>query len=335
MEILSNISLKPYNSFGLDVLARYFVRVQGEEEIKEALEWARKKELPTLVLGGGSNILFTGNYPGLVIKNECRGIELLKSDPDFFYVTAQAGEPWHPFVRYCLEKGYAGVENLALIPGCVGASPMQNIGAYGVEIKEVFYELRAIHRFDGGVQVFNKADCAFGYRESVFKNKYKDQFIISEVTYKLRKQPEFHIGYGAIQQELGDGDISIQSIAQAVMKIRSSKLPDPAKLGNAGSFFKNPTVDRHQYQSLKAAYPNLVAYENLDGTMKLAAGWLIEAVGLKGYRQGDAGIHEKQALVLVNYGQATGEEILALCELVMKTVADKMGIALAPEVNII
>lgn len=280
----------------------------------------------------------TKDYDGLVIKNELSGYEKIKEDEDFIYIKVQAGEQWHSFVLYCLEHHYAGVENLALIPGCVGASPMQNIGAYGVEIKDVFHELTALHKTELTKRTFSLKECNFGYRESVFKNIYKDQFVITDVTYRLRKKPVYHIAYGAIRQELEKRhitELSIREIAAAVIAIRSSKLPDPAKIGNAGSFFKNPSVPIDAYLSLKANFPGIVAYENADGSMKLAAGWLIEQAGLKGYRQGDAGVHEKQALVLVNYGNATGNDILKLCDLVMQTVSDKYGVPLHPEVNLI
>ncbi|MCF3109156.1 UDP-N-acetylmuramate dehydrogenase [Niabella sp. CC-SYL272] len=338
MEILDHFSLKPYNSFGIQAEARYFVQTTSVAELKEALEWAEKRTLPTLVIGGGSNILLTEPYNGLVIKNELLGYEVLSRDDDFIFVKVCAGEVWHQFVMHCLEHQYAGVENLALIPGCVGASPMQNIGAYGVEIRDVFQELTAVHRHEGYTRIFSNEECAFGYRESVFKNTYRDQFVITDVTYRLRTKPVFNIEYGAIRQELERlrvSELSIQAIARAVINIRSSKLPDPAVIGNAGSFFKNPSVDRAKYEALKTVNPELVAYENEDGSMKLAAGWLIEQAGWKGYRKGDAGVHEKQALVLVNYGKATGSEILELCNQVIDSVMKKYGVELHPEVNII
>ncbi|HEX7754876.1 MAG TPA: UDP-N-acetylmuramate dehydrogenase [Niabella sp.] len=338
MEILNTISLKPYNTFGIEQYARHFTKVASTDELKEALHWAKKNNQPTLIIGGGSNVLLTGDYDGLVIKNELRGYEVVQDEEDFVTIKVAAGEVWHQFVLHCLKHQYAGVENLALIPGCVGASPMQNIGAYGVELKDVFYELTALDREAHTTRIFTNEACGFGYRESVFKNRYKDQFVITDVTYRLRKTPVFHIEYGAIRQELDRlniTELSINAIAQAVINIRSSKLPDPAKIGNAGSFFKNPSVERSQYLSLKNRFPDIVAYENADGTMKLAAGWLIEHAGLKGYRRGDAGIHEKQALVLVNYGTASGSALLELCDLVIDTVLEKYGVRLHPEVNII
>jgi UDP-N-acetylmuramate dehydrogenase len=270
---------------------------------------------PHLILGGGSNILFTKNFDGLVLKNELKGIELVKEDAEHFYVKAAAGENWHQFVLHCIHHGYAGVENLSLIPGNVGASPMQNIGAYGVEIKDVFHSLEAFHLDEKKVVNFSANDCAFGYRESVFKRKYKGQFVILSVTFRLHKHPQFNTTYGAIEQELQQmnvKELSIAAISQAVINIRSSKLPDPKQIGNAGSFFKNPEIPNEQFLQLKKDHPGISAYPLANGNTKLAAGWLIEQCGWKGFREGDAGCHAKQALVLVNYGNATGEQIFDL-----------------------
>ncbi|MFV0607241.1 MAG: UDP-N-acetylmuramate dehydrogenase [Niabella sp.] len=338
MNIIENISLKKYNSFGIAVNASFFTEVATKEDLKEALRFAANKNFPSLVLGGGSNVLFTKNYPGLVIKNNLPGIEVVKEDENHIYINVGAGVTWHHFVLYCINNNYAGVENLALIPGSAGASPMQNIGAYGVEIKEVFVELNALHKFNLTEQQFNTAACEFGYRESVFKNKYKDQFIITDVTYRLNKKPHFNIEYGAIRQQLEKDnvtDVSIQAIANAVISIRSSKLPDPQKIGNAGSFFKNPSVPKNVFDELKQQFPDIAAYNNPDGTVKLAAGWLIEQCGYKGFRKGDAGVHNKQALVLVNYGTANGNDILQLCHEIKSSVFKKFGIVIMPEVNIV
>ena len=245
---------------------------------------------------------------------------------------------WHQLVMYCLEHNYSGIENLALIPGLVGASPMQNIGAYGVEIKEVFHELTAIHKSTLEQVTFSNAACEFGYRESIFKHRYKNQFVITDVTYRLSKKQKYHIEYGAIKQELekaGVQELSIRAIANAVIAIRTSKLPDPKEIGNAGSFFKNPSVPKEQFRQLKEKFPAIVAYENPDQTMKLAAGWLIEQCGLKGYRKGDAGVHSRQALVLVNYGNAKGADILEVCQMVQDAVYKQFGVRLLPEVNIL
>ena len=336
MQVEQNISLRQFNSFGIDVTAKRLAAFQTEEELKELLQASAQEQ--RLILGGGSNILFTNDVDGWVLKNEISGIEQIKEDDDFVYVRAGAGVNWHSFVLYCIERNWAGVENLSLIPGNTGASPMQNIGAYGVEIKEVMEELEAYHIQDHAKVLFSNKDCEFGYRESVFKRKYKNQFVILNVTYKLRKQPVFNISYGAIRDELeamGIKELSIKAVSDAVIRIRSSKLPDPKQIGNAGSFFKNPTVTKQRYDELKGQYPLLVGFANADGTVKLAAGWLIEQCGWKGYRKGDAGCHAKQALVLVNYGTAKGTDVLALSEAIVKSVQEKFGVELEREVNIL
>ncbi len=339
MLIQENISLKPYNTFGIDVFAKSFAPFANVNELQEllALHTSNLKP-PTLILGGGSNILFTKNFDGLVLKNALKGIELVQEDADHVYVKAAAGEQWHSFVLHCIDKNYAGVENLSLIPGNVGASPMQNIGAYGVEIKDVFHELEAYHIHDKKVVTFSLNDCAFGYRESVFKKKYKDEFVILNVTYKLNKQPIFNTSYGAIEQELEQmqvKEVSIRNISQAVINIRSSKLPNPKEIGNAGSFFKNPKVENPKFQLLQDEFPSMPGYADKDGYTKLAAGWLIEQCGWKGFRKNDAGCHAKQALVLVNYGHATGKEIYDLSEDILQSVKAKFDVQLEREVNII
>ncbi|HEX9513489.1 MAG TPA: UDP-N-acetylmuramate dehydrogenase [Puia sp.] len=336
-----NTSLKTLNTFGIDATARWFASFSTQEELSGLLD-----RTPLLILGGGSNILFTGNFDGLVLKNEIQGIELIREDEKYVYVRAGAGENWHGFVQYCLQRNWAGVENLSLIPGNVGAAPMQNIGAYGVEIKEVFYELDALRLEDGKVHSFSLNDCEFGYRESVFKRRFKDRYVILDVTFRLNKIPKFHTEYGAIRAELdkmGVQELSIQAISQAVINIRSSKLPDPRQIGNAGSFFKNPTVTGERFTVLQAAFPGIPGYpsggggegEGRGGAVKLAAGWLIEQCGWKGYRRGDAGCHALQALVLVNYGQASGKEIYRLSEEILQSVKNKFGVELEREVNII
>lgn len=338
MQIIQNISLKALNSFGIEATTAYFTEVISIEELKEALTWCRQKNIEPFILGGGSNVLFTRNFNGLIIKNSIPSISIVSEDAEHVYVKAGAGVLWHDVVLYCLENNFAGVENLALIPGFAGASPMQNIGAYGVELKEVFHELNAVNRFELTNTIFDKAACEFGYRESVFKNKYKDQFVITDVTYRLNKTPCFHIEYGALRQQLehnGVTELSIRAIADAVMNIRSTKLPDPAKIGNAGSFFKNPSISQAQFETLKDDFPGIVSYPNDDGTVKIAAAWMIEQCGFKGVQRGDAGVHEKQALVLVNYGNATGLEILSLCHEIKEAVLKKFDVVLMPEVNII
>lgn len=345
MQVQENITLKKYNSFGIDTLARYFASFSTMEQFELLLEQDHLSRLPLLILGGGSNILFTKDYDGIVLKNELRGIVKVDEDNDYVYLKAAAGEVWHQFVLYCISNNLGGVENLALIPGNVGASPMQNIGAYGVEIKDVFHSLEAYHINEKQTVHFSLADCEFGYRESVFKRKLKGQFVITSVTCKLKKRPVFNTSYGAIEQELermGVKELSVKAVADAVIHIRSSKLPNPAETGNAGSFFKNPEITALHYSELKNAFPGIVGYELPNGNVKLAAGWLIEHCGpqpggtsWKGYREGDAGCHAKQALVLVNYGKATGSAIFSLSEKIIQTVLEKYNVLLEREVNII
>jgi UDP-N-acetylmuramate dehydrogenase len=342
MQVQQNISLKKYNTFNIDVTAKYFAAFNTVEKINELLEFnkpeTRNPKPETLILGGGSNLLFTKNFDGLVLKNEIQGIEIVNEDDDYVYVKTGAGENWHQFVLYCISNNFAGVENLSLIPGNVGASPMQNIGAYGVEIKDVFHSLEAFHLAEKKVITFTIDDCVFGYRESVFKKKYKNQFVITSVTFKLHKKSQFNTSYGAIEQELqkmGVKDISIKAISDAVINIRSSKLPNPAEIGNAGSFFKNPEITHSIFDILHSKFPDIVGYNLSNGNVKLAAGWLIEQCGFKGYRNGDAGCHAKQALVLVNYGNAKGGEIYVLSDTIIAAVNEKFGVVLEREVNII
>lgn len=339
MQIGQHVNLVSFNTFHIQAIANYFSGFKDVVEINNLLEFADEKKIrKELVLGGGSNILLTKNFDGIVLRNEIEGIQIVKEDDNHVYVKAGAGENWHQFVMYCVENNYAGIENLSLIPGNVGASPMQNIGAYGVEIKDVFYELEAFHKQEKIIEKFSVKDCDFGYRESVFKNKYKDQFVITSVTYRLNKKPSFNTSYGAINQELekmGVKELSIQTISQAVINIRTSKLPDPNEVGNAGSFFKNPIISNEQYLQLKNVFPNIVAFPSGNDRTKLAAGWLIEQCGWKGYRKGDAGCYPKQALVLVNYGNALGKEIFDLSEEIIQSVNETFGVALEREVNII
>lgn len=336
MNTQENISLKPYNTFGIDVMARHFASFTSIKELQELLNSKFKTLNSRLILGGGSNLLFTKNYNGVVLKNDIKGLELVKEDQHYFYIKAGAGENWHEFVLFCLRHNYAGVENLSLIPGNVGASPMQNIGAYGVEIKDVFHQLEAFHLNEKKPETFSLNDCEFGYRDSVFKKKYKDQFAITSVIFRLHKQPMFNTSYGAINHELenmGVKELSIHAISQAVINIRSSKLPDWKVIGNAGSFFKNPVIEEKKFQQLKENFPGIVAFAVGEGFKKLAAGWLIEQCGWKGYREGDAGCYPKQALVLVNYGDAKGEEIYQLSEKIIQSVNKKFGVLLEREVN--
>jgi UDP-N-acetylmuramate dehydrogenase len=344
MPWLENISLKDYNTFGIEAAAKRFAVFSSADQLASLLEEASQ---PLLVLGGGSNILLTGDVDGWVLINGIRGIELVDEDDRYLYVQVGAGENWHGFVEYCLGRDWAGVENLSLIPGSVGAAPMQNIGAYGVELKTVFHALEAWDLQDGSVRMFTLNDCRFGYRDSVFKQEYKDRFIILNVTFRLDREPVFHTQYGPIREELEKMNIrelSIRAISEAVIRIRTAKLPDPAVIGNAGSFFKNPTIPNEQFAALKTRFPDIVGYPDPEGNVtkpaaggmtKLAAGWLIEQCGWKGYRRGDAGVHDRQALVLVNYGHATGKEIYDLGKDVLQSVREKFGVTLEREVNII
>ncbi|MHB8262022.1 MAG: UDP-N-acetylmuramate dehydrogenase [Bacteroidia bacterium] len=337
MQILTNYSLKNIHTFGTDVSAQYFTEINSIAEIKELQQHLIYKENALLILGGGSNILFTKNYEGLIIKNNLKGIEILMQTTEHVFVKVAAGENWHKFVLWCVTNNYGGVENLSLIPGCVGASPMQNIGAYGVEIKDVCNQVYAIDLQTGEEKTFTNEDCKFGYRESVFKNLYKNKYLITSVVFMLNKKPVLNTSYGAIEQELktmGITQPTIKAISDAVIHIRQTKLPDPTKLGNAGSFFKNPEVSKQKYDALKQQFPKLVAYALDNGNYKLAAGWLIEQCGFKGQRIGNAGVHANQALVLVNYGAASGNDIYALSQQIIATVHITFEVTLEREVNI-
>ncbi len=337
MKVLENFSLKKFNTFGIDVSAKYFLEAGSVSDIQSYLDDKRVGELPRLILGGGSNILFTKNFDGVVLKNNIRGIELLAQDQEHYYLKVGAGEVWHQFVMHCIQKNYAGVENLSLIPGSVGAAPIQNIGAYGVEQKEVFHELEAIDLKENKLVVFSKSDCQLGYRDSIFKREAKGKFIITSVTFKLFKTPKLNTSYGAIGQELEKmeaKEVSIAAISQAVCNIRRSKLPDPEKIGNAGSFFKNPVVSNEKYESLKKDFHGISAYKDNAG-MKLAAGWLIEQCGWKGKQVGNTGVHKDQALVLVNYGNANGAEVFDLSGKILQSVKEKFGVELEREVVIV
>lgn len=338
IQLQENISLKPFNSFGIHALAKKFCRVASFNEMQELLEWNKTNNHPMLILGGGSNLLFTKNFDGLVLQNALKGIELIKEDPEYFYVKAMAGENWHEMVTFCVNMQYQGIENMSLIPGNVGASPMQNIGAYGVEIKDVFDSLEAIQISDGTVITFDNKACEFGYRESVFKHQLRNQFIILSVVLKLRRTPKYNTSYGNIEQELINMNVhepNIQSIAEAVIRIRQRKLPDPAKIGNAGSFFKNPIIPTALYDQLKKDYKNIPGFAvSATAFTKVPAAWLIEQTGWKGFREGDAGCYPLQPLVLVNYGNATGSEIFNLSTQIIEKVKASFGIQLEREVNI-
>jgi|ERR1017187_225195 UDP-N-acetylmuramate dehydrogenase len=340
MQILQNYSLKRYNTFGIEIYAKYFSSFNSVFELQDILQSGFNNPKHLLVLGGGSNILFTKNFEGLVLKNEIQGIEIIHEEEKYVYVKAGAGENWHLFVMHCVNKNFSGVENLSMIPGNLGASPMQNIGAYGVELKDNFYSLEAYSLQEKRITTFSLNDCEFGYRDSIFKKKYKNQFVILNVTFKFSKTPHFNISYGAIEEELKRmqvKELSLRAVSNAVMNIRSSKLPDPAKIGNAGSFFKNPEIDGQQLNDLLkklSGRSDVPFYKIHEDKFKIPAGWLIEQCGWKGYRKGDAGCYEKQALVLVNYGNAGGKEILKLSEEIQASVMKKFGIKLETEVNI-
>jgi len=338
MTIDYGASLQEYNTFGVKAQAKVLASFKSTEDLKTLLSEKEFNNLPRLILGGGSNLLFVRDFPGLVLKNEIPGIRCIDEDSEFYYIKAGAGENWHQFVLHCIENNWAGFENLSLIPGYVGASPMQNIGAYGVEIKDRFSSLEALNLKTLEIETFDREACKFGYRESVFKNIYKDQYIITSVTYNLLKEPRVNISYGAIESELTERGISnptIRDVSDVVIHIRNSKLPNPAELGNAGSFFKNPIVTQENFEKLKTQNPEIPHYPMNDGSIKLAAGWLIEQSGWKGKRVGNCGMHKKQALVLVNYGEATGDEIYQHSENVLNSVKEKFDITLEREVNII
>lgn len=336
--IEENISLKPFNTFGLDVNARFFIRITNKEEVRKIYSEKIVSGERKLIIGGGSNILLLADFDGIVIKNEIKGIEITREDNDFVWVSAGAGENWHEFVLYCIDKNWAGIENLSLIPGCVGAAPMQNIGAYGVEVKDVIDSVYTLQLDSLEECIFSNQECKFGYRESIFKNEEKGKYFITRVIFKLSKKPDFKIKYGAIEEELKkepEIPISIRKISNAVIRIRESKLPNPKEIGNAGSFFKNPEISKSLAEKLKEQYPNLVYYPVNDNIVKVAAGWLIENAGWKGYKKGDFGVHKNQALVLVNYGNATGKEIVELSNQIIDSIQKKFGIQLEREVNLV
>jgi UDP-N-acetylmuramate dehydrogenase len=332
MTIDKNISLKPYNTFGIDENASSFIEVNDIAQLSEISDMPGKKH----ILGGGSNVLLTHGVDGLVIANRLKGIAIVKENDEHVWLRVAAGEVWHSFVMYAIEKNWAGIENLALIPGTVGAAPMQNIGAYGAEAKETIESVTVWHWAEKKLATYTNAECSFGYRDSIFKNALKDKVFITSVTFRLNKMPNFKTTYGAIESELksmGVSVLSLKEIAQAVINIRTSKLPDPKQIGNAGSFFKNPTIAKTAFELLQQQFPDMPHYPNGD-MVKVPAGWLIEQCGWKGYRKGDAGVHQKQALVLVNYGNATGDEIWQLSGEVVASVQNKFVITLEREVQV-
>ena len=332
-------SLRGYNTFGIEAEARQFVEISSIDQYVSIRKSGEYAHLPHLFLGGGSNVLLTKAQEALVVKISIPGISVLKEDADFVWLKGGAGVVWDEFVQYAVNQGWSGLENLSLIPGTVGAAPMQNIGAYGAEIKDTFESLEALNLQTLELEVFDAKACAFGYRESFFKRAGKGQYLISSVTFKLSKKPSVKTSYGAIQDVLAAKGItqpSIREVADAVIEIRKSKLPDPKEIGNSGSFFKNPTVSASEASRLMAEFPGIPNYP-LEGStdVKFPAGWFIEKAGWKGFRRGDAGVHAKQALVLVNYGEATGGEILALSEEIKQSIKDTFGVSLETEVNIL
>jgi UDP-N-acetylmuramate dehydrogenase len=336
LQLQSAVSLKPFNTFGVDVQAQLFAQAHNDDDVRQALAYCAEHHLPLMVVGGGSNLLLTGDVQALVLRMASRGIRIVREDCKQAIVEAEAGEPWHPFVQACLELGLAGLENLSLIPGTVGAAPMQNIGAYGVEIKDVFDSLTALDRETGELRDFSLEECAFGYRDSVFKHQ-TGRWIILRVRFRLSMNSHVNLEYGPVRQRLIDQGIrepNPHHVSAAICAIRSEKLPDPAVLGNAGSFFKNPMVPAELAERIRQQYPALVGYPQPDGQVKLAAGWLIEQAGWKGYREGDAGVHRLQSLVLVNYGQASGTQLLALARRIQADIAKRFGVELEMEPNL-
>ncbi len=338
MNIIANYPLLKLNTFGVDVKAKYFVSINTVNELIELTKTKVFKDLQLLILGGGSNILFTKDFDGLVILNNIKGKEIIDQTQESIFLKIGAGENWHELVMYTVDNKWGGIENLSLIPGNTGTAPMQNIGAYGVEIKETFVELEALEISSGKIVKFNNSDCEFGYRESVFKNKMKNQYIIVNITLELKKNPVLNINYGDVKAILESQNInnpSIKDVSDAIISIRQSKLPDPKIIGNSGSFFKNPIVSLNQLELIKKKYPNVVNYKINENEFKIAAGWMIERAGWKGKKFNNYGVHEKQALVLVNYGLANGMEIFNLSEEIILDIKDKFGIKLEREVNII
>lgn len=334
---LPEFNLQALNTLAIPALARFYVSVSNDDELREALTFAREQALPLMLLGGGSNIVLRADFPGLVLHLRTKGKQLIAEDSESIWLEVAAGENWHALVAYTLEFHYWGLENLALIPGNVGAAPIQNIGAYGVELKDVFAELKAIEIASGVEVVFTPESCAFSYRDSVFKQQLKDQYVITSVTFKLHKTPKLTLTYPALTdalQHVNPEDIMPLLVSEAVCAIRRSKLPNPEQLPNVGSFFKNPIISRAQFERLKALWPDMIAYPSADNTVKVAAGWLVERAGLRGYSTGSVAVHEHQALVLTNPGRVGGQEIMALAEKIITKIEQLFGITLEQEPRI-
>jgi len=335
--IQENISLKEHNTFGVDAVAKYYANIENEKQIAELFEKEDVLTVPMLILGGGSNILFTRNFPGLILQIQIEGIKVKKAGTDIF-VTAGGGVVWNDLVKFCVSHDFAGIENLSLIPGTVGAAPVQNIGAYGVELMDVFESCRAYDLLENKIVEFDKEACEFSYRDSFFKREGKGRYIITEVTLKLSTIPTLNISYGAVQSELQQREIlrpTIQDVSKVISEIRVSKLPDPSTIGNSGSFFKNPIIEYEQFENLQSAFSDIVYYPIQSDKIKLAAGWLIEQCGWKGLKVGNTGTWKNQALVLVNNGNATGREVYDFSETIIKSVYEKFGVLIEREVNII
>ena len=332
--ISDNQNLQAFNTFGIEANAKHFAAFQSVTQLTSLLNDIKE---PFLILGGGSNILLTKDFEGTVLKNEIDGIKIFKEAENYAFVKVGAGVAWHDFVIWAIDNNLGGAENMSLIPGSVGAAPMQNIGAYGVELKSIFHELEAVSIKKKDIQTFSNEDCDFGYRYSIFKGPLKDKYVITSVSFRLQKKHSFNTSYGAIEQQLKTMGLepNLKNISDAVIAIRQQKLPDPKKIGNSGSFFKNPVVDNEKFQALKKQFPNIVGYPVSETHTKVAAGWLIDQAGWKGYKNGDAGVHKNQALVLVNYGNAKGMEIWDLSEKILQSISEKYGIELEREVNII
>jgi UDP-N-acetylmuramate dehydrogenase len=339
VEVRENVDLFPYNTFRIHATARYLVTIKSPDDAREVFKSELFRKHRHVILGGGSNILLTGDFDGVVLKNEIRGIAVADEDDTTIRLKVGSGENWHGFVTYCVAHNYGGVENLSLIPGTVGAAPMQNIGAYGVEIREVIHKVEAIDIHTGGVRIFDREECAFGYRESVFKQELKGRYFISSITLSLtKKNHHLNVSYGAIREVLKEHnqqEPTIKSVSDAVIEIRSKKLPDPAVIGNAGSFFKNPSVDVPFFERLQKKYPALPSFPGENNLVKIPAAWLIEQCGWKGKTIGDIGVHKHQALVLVNYGDGDGKKIWQLATDIQRSVKEEFGILLHPEVNVI
>lgn len=339
LQIQEHINLAPYNSFGIHAKAKWFIEIRSENDLVEALSHELIQQNKAIILGGGSNVLFLKNLERPVIKISIKGIEVIGEDNLSITIRVGAGENWHSLVDYCINQGWGGLENLSLIPGTVGAAPMQNIGAYGKEVKENIIDVEGIYAEDLQSFRLNNKDCKFGYRESIFKHELKDKCIITYVSFRLSKvNHQYNTSYGAIEQALqakGMNELSLRAISDAVISIRQSKLPDPAQLGNAGSFFKNPNIPDSLYAALQKNYPDMPGFPDNKGFVKVPAAWLIEKCGWKGKRFGAVGVHDKQALVLVNYGGGSGEELWSLAMKIKASVAEKFSVELSPEVNII